>query len=47
VIAKNENTIVDSACKIRLDFNKAGASVESITKQLPLVASSSSAPPKA
>lgn len=35
VASKNENMIVDSACKIRLDFNKTNA-IEDLAKPLPV-----------
>ena len=44
--AKNENNNADSACKIRLDFNKPTATVDSLQKQAPVVAASPSVPPK-
>jgi hypothetical protein len=42
--AKNENSLVDSACKIRLDFNKVADTLPPKPSVLP---SAPSAPPKA
>lgn len=45
---KNENSPVDSACKIRLDFNKAVAPAENLPpKQPSVLPSTPSAPAKA
>lgn len=45
---KNENSPVDSACKIRLDFNKAVAPAERLPpKQASVLPSTPSAPAKA
>lgn len=41
VATKNENIIVDSSCKIRLDFNKTSGAIEEVAKPLPV----SAAPP--
>ena len=46
--AKNENIPVDSACKIRLDFNKVAAPAERLPpKQVSVLPSTPSAPAKA
>lgn len=48
VTAKNENIPSDSACKIRLDFNKAVAPAENLPpKQPSVLPSTPSAPAKA
>ena len=48
VTARNENSPVDSACKIRLDFNKVAAPAENLPpKQASVLPSTPSAPAKA
>jgi len=48
VTEKNENSPVDSACKIRLDFNKVAAPAETLLpKQASVRPSTPSAPAKA